>query len=239
MAARQPRLVLMLAAVAGLGVLAAPAAGKAPVRAASAAKDWTRTVTATPEGGFRMGNPAAKLKVVEYGSLTCPHCAHFAREGAPPLIEKYVKTGAASYEFRNFVLNGVDVAATLLARCAGPRGFFGMTETLYATQPVWLGKITGLPRAEKATLNSLSEGARLVRVAEIGGLLDVAASHGVTAVQASTCLRDDAARGKLGTMAEAAEALGVSGTPTFFVNGRMIDGRAWAEVDAALAQAGS
>ena len=65
-----------------------------------------------------MGNPKAKVKLVEYGSLTCPHCRHFAETGMVPL-KAYVKSGKVSFEYRNYILNGIDVAATLVARCGG------------------------------------------------------------------------------------------------------------------------
>src|SRR4051794_34300657 len=60
--------------------------------------DWARTVVATPAGGFRMGNAAAKVRLVEYGSLACPHCRHFEETGYKPLVDQYVRTGRASYE---------------------------------------------------------------------------------------------------------------------------------------------
>ncbi len=78
----------------------------------------------TPEGGFRMGNPAASVKLIEYFSTTCPHCAHFAAEGTPVLVRNYVRTGRVSLEYRNYVLNGLDVAASFISRCAAPRGLF-------------------------------------------------------------------------------------------------------------------
>ena len=65
--------------------------------------DWTTIVAQTPEGGFLMGNPNAKVKLVEFGSMTCPHCAEFDETACKPLIDNYVKTGLVSCEFRNFV----------------------------------------------------------------------------------------------------------------------------------------
>ena len=82
--------------------------------------DWTKMVTNTPQGGVLMGNPNADVKIVEYGSLTCPHCAVFAEKGAPQLIYNYVKTGRVSYEFLNFLRDGLDMALPLVAHCAGP-----------------------------------------------------------------------------------------------------------------------
>jgi protein-disulfide isomerase len=195
-------------------------------------------VVATPEGGFRMGNPAAPIKLIEYGSLTCPHCAAFSKEGTPQLVARYVRTGKVSYEFRNFILNGIDVTASLLARCAGPRAFFPMAETLYATQPQWVGRISGLPQAEKDKLKSMSDAARLVALAQAGGLTQLAGRYGVAPARARQCLADPAGLQRLAKMYEAGQALGVPGTPTFFVNGTMVDGIEWGNVEPALRRAG-
>ncbi|HEX8262031.1 MAG TPA: thioredoxin domain-containing protein, partial [Allosphingosinicella sp.] len=140
-------------ALAGLAA-AAPNAAAAPARkAAPTAVDWGRTVVATPEGGFRMGNPNARVKLVEYGSLTCGHCAAFSRQGMAPLVATYVKSGRVSYEYRNFILNGLDVAASLVARCGGPARFFPVADKFYATQPQWMGRVSALTAAQKAQLN--------------------------------------------------------------------------------------
>jgi len=236
-----------LAAALAAAVSIAPAADAAPARraappahraAAPVARDWSRTVVATPEGGFRMGNPAARVRLVEYGSLTCPHCAHFSQTGNRPLIDGYVRTGKATYEFRNYVLNGIDVTASLLARCAGPRGFFGMAETLYATQPQWIGRISGMTAAQKDQMKALTEGQRLVRLGDIGGLTQLAARFGVAPARGRQCLADQAGLDRLGKMYETAQAKGVLGTPTFFVNDVRVDGVTWAEVEPALRQAG-
>jgi protein-disulfide isomerase len=233
------RASLALALAAGLSL--APAADAAPARRAAgpAARDWSRIVVATPEGGFRMGNPAARVKLVEYGSLTCPHCAAFSQTGTPALVASYVRSGKVSYEFRNFVLNGIDVSASLLARCAPPARFFQLVETLYATQPDWVGRIADLPEGQKDALRALPEGQRLSRMADIGGLTEVAARYGVPAARGRQCLADKAGFDRLGRMYEAAQAKGVSGTPTFFVNGVRVDGIGWADVEPALRRAGT
>ena len=68
--------------------------------------DWSQTYSATDAGGFLMGNPNAKVRLVEYGSLTCPHCREFDDTGVKPLVDTYVKKGLVGYEFRNFVRGG-------------------------------------------------------------------------------------------------------------------------------------
>jgi protein-disulfide isomerase len=238
------RRLLLLSALAGAAAFAgaadsaAPARKAAPVRrAAPVQRDWTRTVVATPEGGFRMGNPAARVKLVEYGSLTCSHCAAFAAEGVEPLMA-YVRRGRVSYEYRNYVLNGIDVVATMLARCSGPAHFFAMAHDLYATQPTWVGRINGLSDERRAELNAMPEAQRRRRLGELGGLTQLAGRHGLTAARAGQCFADPAGLDRLDRMVEAAGALGVTGTPTFFLNGRMVQTNLWAGIEPLLRQAG-
>ncbi|HEX8624465.1 MAG TPA: thioredoxin domain-containing protein [Allosphingosinicella sp.] len=228
---------------AGLFLFTAAAAVAMPAAAASAGKaapvrvDWSRTVVATPEGGFRMGNPAAKVKLVEYGSLTCGHCANFAKAGMESLVGTYVRSGKVSYEYRSYILNGLDVAASLVARCGGPARFFPIADKLYATQPQWMGRVSALSQAEKDQLNALPEGERLGRLAETVGLTRLAAQHGVAPAQAKRCLADQAALVRLGTMSEAAAAQGVERTPTFFLNGANIGTHSWASLEPLIRQA--
>jgi protein-disulfide isomerase len=233
---------LALGAVATAGSLSAAPARRAPARAvparpAPAARDWSRTVVATPEGGFRMGNPAARIKVIEYGSLTCPHCAAFSRSGAPLLVSGYVRRGQVNYEYRNFVLNGIDIAASLVARCSGT-GFFRTADAFYATQPQWIGRFSELTAAQENQLKTLADGARMVRLAEIGGMIQIAARTGLAPARARACLADKAGLDRLGKINEAGQRLGVGGTPTFFVNGAQVDGITWAEVEPAIRRAG-
>jgi protein-disulfide isomerase len=217
---------------------AMPAAAAAPAgRAAQARADWSRTVVATPEGGFRMGNPAAKVRLVEYGSLTCGHCANFAKAGMESLVGTYVRSGKVSYEYRSYILNGLDVAATLVARCGGPARFFPVADKLYATQGQWMGRITDLTEAQKAQLNALPENQRLARVAEFAGIPQLAAQHGIAASQSRRCLSDQAALDRLAKISEAAEAQGVQGTPTFLLNDGNIGSHTWATLEPILREA--
>jgi protein-disulfide isomerase len=229
-----------LLAIVGLVVLSAPAvaapAGKAaPARAV--ARDWTKTVVVTPAGGFRMGNPAAPVKLIEYGSLTCPHCAHFSKS-AKAALEARVRSGRLSFEFRNYVLNGNDVAATLVARCAAPAAYFRLTESLYAQQQQWIGRIGSISLDAKLKLSALPDGEMYGRIADIAGLTQLAAAAGVPPQRAKACLADPAGLARIDAMNAAAEKLGVHGTPTFFVNGKRIHAHEWAELDPLIRQAG-
>ena len=227
--------VLAALLVAGL---AAPATTGDAQRRAVVARDWSRTVVATPEGGFRMGNPAARVRIVEFVSLACPHCAEFARDGAPSLIRNYVKTGRVSFEYRNLVINAPDVAAAMLARCAGPAGYFRIADRFLASQAEWQGRISALSAPQRDQLRALPPLARIGRLAELSGLTAIAAQNGLPAARARACLADQAAFDRIGQISEAGAALGVQGTPSFLVNGRLVDAHDWSSLEPLIRGAG-
>lgn len=229
-------LVLLAAFAAAAPAAAAPAHRAAAHRAVQ--RDWTHFVVATPQGGFRMGNPAARVKLVEYGSLTCPHCRMFNVTGVKALEQRYVRTGKVSYEFRSFILNGPDIAVSLLARCAGAAGFFPMSDAVYAAQPQWVAKLTGLSAAQKAELQSMSDAQRMIRIAQVAGLGQLAARFGVSPARARQCLSNPAGARRLAEMAEAAGKAGVGSTPTFFVNGRHVEAETWETLEPLLKAGG-
>jgi protein-disulfide isomerase len=231
------RLAALLAALALGGAAVAPNAAAAPAKKASAPIDWSKRVAQTPEGGFLMGNPAARVKLVEYGSMTCPTCARFSNTARAALAAR-VRTGRVSFEFRNLVLNGVDIAASLVARCGGTARFFPLTESFYATQPQWTGRISGLPAAQQQQLQALPDGQRLVRTAQLSGLTQLAAQAGLPAARTNACLADPAGLKRLIQMAEAAEARGAHGTPTFFINGVQAPATDWAGIQTLIVRAG-
>jgi protein-disulfide isomerase len=184
-----------------------------------------------------MGNPKAKVKLVEYGSLTCPHCRHFAETGTAPL-RAYVKSGKVSFEYRNYILNGIDVAATLVARCGGAARFFPVVDRFYLNQSVWVGKITALSDADKEAIKAMSDVDRLKRLAEVGGMVQMAAASGITPAQSAKCLADPTGIDRLVGFVEGGRALGVRGTPTFFINGTKSEVGEWSDLETQIKQAG-
>ncbi|QPQ54814.1 thioredoxin domain-containing protein [Allosphingosinicella flava] len=226
--------------VAAIG-LAAFAHASAPAQApkAAAARDWSRAVAATPEGGFRVGNPNATVKVVEYGSLTCGHCAHFAEEGYPKLLQDYVKTGRVSFEFRNYIRDPFDAVAALLSRCAGTGDYFAATDAMFAAQSQWIGKLQALPAAERQRMVQLSPAEGFPQIAAASGLAPIAAKHGVTAAKAKTCLTDRARLETLLTLRQKAiETYNLEYTPTFLINGKKVDADGWARLEPLLKPGG-
>lgn len=224
---------LALIGFALLPLAAAPSALAAPAK--SAAIDWSKRTAASTDGGFVMGNPKAPLTLVEYGSLTCSHCRNFAETGMKPLVADYVRTGKVRYEFRNYILNGYDLAASIVARCGGARTFFPVADTLFATQDKWIATIRKTPKARLDAVEALPKDRQIAAMAEIGGFKAIAAAKGIPVAASTKCLADPRNAERLVAMTDAAQAsYGVTGTPTFFLNGKQVAGNDWPSVEAAL-----
>ena len=207
----------------GASNTAAPEVTATPVAAPNNG-DWSTVVTKTPEGGFLMGNPNAKVKLVEFGSMTCPHCAEFEEKGAKPLVDNYVKKGLVSWEFRNFVRDPFDVAASLIARCGGEASFFGLTRGLYAEQRDWVGKIQAADPAKMQSLQTMPPAQQFSTIADVAGLKQFAAMRGVPRAKADQCLADEAAVNQLVQMnSDAGSTYNIPGTPSFLINGTLVD----------------
>jgi protein-disulfide isomerase len=211
-----------------------PSARKAPV-----AQDWTKVVTATPEGGFRMGNPAAALKLVEYGSFTCSSCVNFAAQGMPSLTRDYVKSGKASLEYRSFVRDPFDMTAALVARCAAPAKFFDLAHRIFAGHSDWIGKINAMTPEQVKAADALPVPQRIVRFSAIAGFDTMAAQAGIPAAKLRQCLIDKRAMDRLVSMRQQAmNAHGLHGTPTFLINGKMTEVHDWSGLQPLLGPPG-
>jgi protein-disulfide isomerase len=198
-------------------------------------RNWTETAVRTPEGGFRMGNPDAPVKVIEYLSLTCPHCAEFAAQGGERLFQSYVRNGRVSIEYRNYTLNGFDLAAAFLSRCASPREYFNMTHYLLGHQPQWMGRMQALTDAQRTELRAMTPIQAMQRLALMLGLDAIASRHGITPAQQRACLADQAALDRIGTLMQTARSQhNVSGTPVFVINGEVAQVNSWAGIEPLL-----
>jgi protein-disulfide isomerase len=191
-------------------------------------------VAVTPAGGFRVGNPGARVKLIEYGSLACPHCRHFEETGYRPLVDRYVRSGRVSYEFRNFLINGPDVSISLLAHCAGPGKFFAMAQFVFATQTQWQDRFENMTDAQKAELEGMTDQQRFIRFAEIGQMAPIAARFGVAPTRARQCLADPKGLQRLLDMTKAATDNGIHHTPTFLINGKVSGAATWGELEPEL-----
>lgn len=198
--------------------------------------DWTEVVTRSADGGFVMGNPQAPVKLVEYASLTCPACASFSTTATEALENEYVRSGQVSWEFRNFVLNSVDLGVSMLVRCQDPNAFFRSVEQLYATQPQWLAAFQTIPAAEQQRLQTLPPEQQVGALIKAGGADSFFRQRGMPQARVDACLADQQALERLVQMTgTASERDKVTGTPSFLINGELVDNvTTWAELEPRL-----
>lgn len=192
-------------AAAGLATVVAPLSAGAAVRAAP--------------GDMSLGDPKAPVHVVEYLSLTCPHCADFHTEVFPSLRAKYVDKGLVYYTVRELLTAPAQVAAAgfLMARCNGGTRYFTIIDQVFRSQPRWReGNIKPV-------------------------FVEIANQNGITEAQFEACITDEKANAALGARLEyATEKDKVTGTPTFFINGVLLPNQkvpTLAEMDAAIQRA--
>jgi protein-disulfide isomerase len=226
---------------------AAPKGDAVAKVAAPAGKAWVDVISKTKEGGYLIGNPDAKIKLVEYAAVTCSHCAEFEKEGYPDLLDKYVAGGQVNFEIRNFLLNPYDIPISILTRCSGPDAYLALTRQFYENQAAAMEPARKSdPKIFEAAL-AKPEGQRFVALAQAMGVIEFFKARGVSEDQAKTCLADPKNAKELVDMTEkAADPAGtykVTGTPSFFMNGSPVTmengASVWVQLKTALQNAGA
>ncbi len=212
--------------------------GFAALTAAAPVRDWSAHVVKLPSGAYVVGNPAAKVKLVEYASYTCPHCAAFVAESETALLHQMVKSGSTSWEVRNLIRDRIDLAAAVLAHCAPPTGFVAMNHAIFAQQPQWLERAIDFQQTNGARLQMYPTLAQLRAYADGAGLTAIGKAHGLTDARIDACYADQAELDRITAMTAGVPA-GVAGTPAFFVNAKMVTGANWATLQPALVATGA
>jgi len=204
---------------------AAARAGAARPAARPGAVDWTRTVTVTPIGSFILGNPNAKTKLVEYMSYSCPHCADFAAEATTQLKTGWVKGGSLSIEYRNFIRDGYDLSAALIARCGGTSHFLANHELIFSTYDGWMDQAQKYAQSHSDASGG-DNGAQFIDIADKVGLTAVAVKNGISEQAAHQCLADPKALATILALTSGAWDVdrNFEGTPTFLLNGEVLHG---------------
>ena len=193
-------------AILCLAALGTPIAIAPPIADAAVAENATATLVAKPVSlpDMALGKPAAPITIVEYSSLTCPHCAAFNAEVFPKIKSEYIDTGKIRYVFREFPLDIKAAAGSMLARCIAKDDagkYFAVIDMLFKQQGDWVTKNTT---------------ETLTRIGKQAGLSQQAVED---------CLKDQALLDKIAADQKfASEVLKVNSTPTFFINGEMIKG---------------
>ena len=158
-------------------------------------------LTPGPLGDQVLGAANAPVTIIEYASMTCPHCASFHETVYPEMKKKYIDTGKIRFIFREFPLDTLAMAGSMLARCAGKDKFFPLIETLFSQQKQWVTQKPMQP------------------------LLGIARQAGFTEQSFEECLANPTVQQGIEEVRQrAAEKLNVQSTPTFFINGKLLRG---------------
>ena len=159
-------------------------------------------MVAGPLGEQGLGDPNAPNVVIEYASMTCPHCERFHRDVYPEFKKKYIDTGKAYFIFREFPLDPLATAAIMLARCAPSDRYFPIVDLLFDKQSDWA--FVSEPKS---------------------ALLDLMKQAGFSQDSFDACLTNqEILDGVTWVHKRASEEFGVDSTPTFFFNGDKKDG---------------
>src|SRR5712691_6362326 len=154
-----------------------------------------------PLGDAIQGDANAPVTIVEYASMTCPHCAHFHETTYPELKKKYVDTGKVRFIFREFPLDPLAAAGSMLARCAGKDKYFPLIDALFSQQKDWVVQKPLVP------------------------MFAIAKQAGFTQQTFDECLANQKMlEGIEESRTRAAQKFGVNSTPTFFINGKIFRG---------------
>ena len=148
-----------------------------------------------------LGSADAPVTIVEYASMTCPHCANFHEQTFPALKERYIDTGKVRLVFSNFVLNAIDLRASMMARCVPADRFFSLTGILFKTQGTWARAAD--PIAELAKVGRLT---------------------GLDEASFNACMASEALANGVIELRKAGTDAGVASTPTFVINGERVVG---------------
>jgi protein-disulfide isomerase len=209
---------LAVVAVAGLGAFALmptkTAQNLLPVGAAEA-QATTAEVQAVDVADMTLGNPDAKVKVMEYASFTCPHCANFHSTVFKDLKKDYIDTGKVQFIYREVFFDRYGLWGAMVARCGGEMKYFGVSDILYTTQKEWAG----------------SDDPNVV----VGNLKKIGRTAGMDDAQLDACLKDGATAQALINHYEAnMKEYDIKGTPTLVINGTIHSNMNYADLKVIL-----
>lgn len=225
---------MMAAVVLALGMSAAQAA---PAKPAASTGAWSAKTTISPVGGHIQGNPAATHKLVEYMSYTCSHCAHFEAETALPLRMGPVGGGQLSFEVRHLVRDPLDITIAMLTNCVPPVKFFPLHHKFLAQQDQWIATAQKLTEAQTKRWNEGQMPERMRAIAADLKFYEIAAGAGLSHAQADACFANEATLRRVIAQTKEAQELGATGTPSFTLDGKLLDEHDWAGLQPKLAAA--
>jgi protein-disulfide isomerase len=207
----------MVAAVLTVTATAMPAAPPVPT-------NWNNTILVTPSGSHLLGNPKAETRLTEFISYTCSHCADFDRQASDRMRLYMVGPGKLSIEIHNFVRDPIDMTAAMLTNC-GPAAKFVMNHTAFLrSQSVWLARAEKSTQAQRNRWTTGNAASRFRAIANDFGFYAIMERRGYSRTAVDSCLADGAMAKRLAEQTKAATEMGVSGTPSFLLNGELLAG---------------
>jgi protein-disulfide isomerase len=205
--------VAVAAIAAGVYFGTRPSSPAPAPQAVAQAADKTTLLQIQPTDHV-LGDPNAPITLIEYASLTCPHCAHFSVAVLPELKKKWIDTGKVKLIYRDFPLDQTALKAAQLAECAGKDKYFGVIDMIFETQPKWA-----------TASDPIAELSKSLRIAGMGE------------AEVKACLANDAVANGVVADYRGGEAMGVNSTPTLFINGQEFKGaRSVEEMDATFSK---
>ena len=207
-----------------LAVLAIASTSLAAAPRAAATTNWNAVVARTPSGTHVLGNPNARVKLGEYVSYTCSHCAEFHTASEASLRLKYVQSGAVSVEINHILRDPVDATIAQLVNCGPPSKFLINHSMFLRSQSKW---IQGLTRSTPAQRNRWYTGDRAMRMRAVASdfhFYDMMATRGYDRMTLDKCINDNALAERLAAISAASDKLGIDHTPSFTLNGQLLLG---------------
>jgi protein-disulfide isomerase len=211
-------IIMRLGALAAAALLAVGAAPPAP------RGNWLAMVAVTASGSHTLGNPAAPVKLVEYLSYTCPHCAHFQQQSEAPMKLAFIQPGKVQVEVRHLVRDPVDMTVAMLTNCGEPSRFFANHNLFLQSQERWLKRLDTASEAQKARWTTGPLPARMRAIAGDFGFYAMMEARGYRRTDVNRCLADEGMAKRLADQTAGAADHGVSGTPSFLLDGVRLAG---------------
>lgn len=203
----------LLTLAAALGLMATGAAAQS---------NWSRAMLRTPAGTNVLGNPQAKFRLTLYVSYTCTDCARFQVEADAVLQLAYVPSGRLAIEVHHVIRSPIDLTAAMLANCGAKEKFFLNHSALLFGQARWLKPLSGASSVQRARWVQPELGARNRAIAADFKLYDLMATRGYDRQSVEQCLTDRAMADRIEAQSRAASDAGVSATPGFAINGKLL-----------------
>nr|WP_282099644.1 MULTISPECIES: thioredoxin domain-containing protein [Qipengyuania] len=190
------------------------------------------------DGGHLFGNPEAEKKLIEFMSYTCSHCAEFARKGDAAIKLSYVPTGKISYEVRHLIRDPVDLTAALLTHCGDEKKFGGNHEAIMYRFDEWMDKARNATQAQRSRWQFGTNSARFQAIASDLDFYEIMETRGYRRADLDRCLSDEAkAKALADTSAADVAKYQLTGTPSFVLDGKLLEAHDWPSLEKRLKDA--